>query len=194
MALREINLIPLDILARRQQLRHVSCWTGLLLILLVSIFGYHLYQVKMMPRINMSASNLRDIEKELTVKTKEIQIGQNELDKLRRQYSDLKSVTFGQSFSQMLFRLSQAMDDQTWLRSLKINSKGPPKTVELLISGYSVSNEALGYFLNRLSMDSFYKTAVLNYAKESLLKNTHSNKSESVKQMEFEIQCTLSGR
>ena len=194
MALREINLIPFDILARRQRLRHVRCWTGFLAISLMSIFGFHLYQVNNMPQINVPASNLGDIEKDLAANIKEIKKSQEELKKLNQQYSDLKAVTFGQSFSRLLFRLAQAMDSQTWLKSLKINTTNQKKPAELLITGYSVSNGVLGYFLNRLSLDSFFENAILNYAKESLLKKPDSNKKGSVKQMEFEIQCKLSGR
>ena len=194
MALREINLIPLDILTRRQQLRHVWYWAGFLAILLMSIFGFHINQVNNMPRINVPGSNLDDIEKDLTAKIKEIKRSQEELKKLNQQYSDLKAVTFGQSFSRLLFQLAQAMDSQTWLKSLNINTTNPKKPAELLITGYTVSNEVLGYFLNRLSLDSFFENAILNYTKESLLKKPDSNKKGSVKQMEFEIQCKLSGR
>jgi len=147
-----------------------------------------------MPKINVPASNLAEIEKDLTSKIKEIKRSQVELKKLNQQYSDLKAVTFGRSFSRLLFRLAQAMDNQTWLKTLKINTTNPKKPAELLITGYSVSNEALGYLLNRLSLDSLFESAILNYVKESLLKKPDSNKKGSVKQMEFEIQCKLSDR
>ena len=84
MALREINLVPSNILARRQLLRHCSFWAGCLVILLAPIFGFYVYQARATTAQNRSFANPDDINKHLVQQIGAIKRIQEELELLNK--------------------------------------------------------------------------------------------------------------
>ena len=192
MALREINLVPSNILARRQLLRHCSFWAGCLGILLAPIFGFYVYQAGATMAQNRSILNPDDINKHLLRQMEAIKRSQEELESLNKQQTDLQAVAGHSQYSKILFKLADTVNGSTWLKSLRIdsgrNSKDP---IMLQVSGYAETNEALGNFLNRLGGNPLFDNVVLKHATETQLEESGVKDENPSKQVEFEIACRI---
>jgi Tfp pilus assembly protein PilN len=192
MALREINLVPSNILARRQLLRHCSFWVGCLVILLVPIFGFYVYQAGATTAQNRSFANPDDINKHLLQQIDSIKRIQEELELLNKQQADLQAIVGQSDYTKILFKLADTVNSNTWLKSLQIDSGSNPKDpTTLQVSGYSATNEALGNFLNRLGSNPLFDNVVLKHATETLMEKSNANNERSAKRVEFEIACSI---
>lgn len=192
MALREINLIPGDILTRRHLKRHLSFWAGCLVISLVFIFGFFFYQKHVVLAEKSAFGNLQDTHTHLGLRIQEIKRIQEELEKLDQQQSVLRTIIRGPICSRVLSRLADIMNESTWLTQLTTDdNRKTEKGASLKLSGFSFSNEELGNFLNRLTAESMFKTVLLKYAQETMLSQPDRNKGEAVKVVKFEIECEL---
>ena len=192
MALREINLVPSNILARRQLLRHCSFWAGCLVILLAPIFCFYVYQAGATTAQNRSFVNPDDINKHLIQQIDAIKRIQEELELFNKQQTDLQAIVGHSDYSRILFKLADTVNDKTWLKSLQIDSGNNPKDpIMLQVSGYSATNEALGNFLNRLGSDPLFDNVVLKHATETLMKNSDVNDVKPAKGVAFEIACRI---
>ncbi|MBW1962305.1 MAG: PilN domain-containing protein [Deltaproteobacteria bacterium] len=191
MALREINLIPSDIMLHRYLVRHMGLWAGLLAILLAPIVSYYIYQTKVALSYRPLETTLGDITRNINTKLQEIKTVQNRVKKVNHRLSDIESVTSQQSYALILFKLSKAVNRYLWLRSLSIQSQS--KNSELLINGYALSNEAIGDLLNRLSTDELFEKVVLNYARQPSVGKKKARLNE-FRRIEFEIRCDITRR
>ena len=192
MALREINLVPSNILARRQLLRHFSFWAGCLVILLAPIFGFYVYRAGATTAQNSSFADPDDINKHLLQQIDAVKRIQKELELLNQQQADLQAVIGHSDYSKILFKLVDTVNGNTWLKSLQFDSgKKPKEPIMLQVSGYATTNEALGNFLNRLGSDPLFENVVLKYAKETLMEKSDVNDEKPAKQVEFEIVCGI---
>ena len=192
MALREINLVPSNILARRQLLRHFSFWAACLVILLAPIFGFYVYRVGTAMAQNRSFVDPDNINKHLSQQINAVKRIQEELELLSKQQADLQAVVGHSDYSKILFKLADTVNGNTWLKSLQIDSGSNPKDpIMLQVSGYAATNEALGNFLNRLGSDPLFDNVVLKYAKETLLEKSDANDQKPVNRVEFEIACRI---
>ena len=192
MALREINLIPADILTRRLLQRHLSFWTGCLVISLILIFGFFFYQKHVVLAKKSTFGNLQDTHNHLGLRIQEIKRIQDELEKLDQQQSVLKTIITGPVCSRVLWKLADIMNENTWLTLLITdNGRNTEKEATLQLIGFSFSNEELGNFLNRLTAESMFATVILKYARETLLAQHDRNASKDIKVVQFEIECEL---
>lgn len=193
MALREINLVPADVVYRKYQIRHLFVWAGCLLFFLSLIFGFYLYQVYFVLPRNRPVATIKDIHTQLGATIEEISETQKEIERLRVQESFLKELIWNQSFSRVLLRLSEIMNNRTWLARLAIDAeknrdRGEPG---MSLSGYTLSNDDLGNFLTRLSVDSLFQGVLLKYAKESRITLSRENQKTPVRVIGFEIECRI---
>jgi Tfp pilus assembly protein PilN len=192
MALREINLIPADILTRRLLQRHISFWTGCLVISLVLIFGFFFYQKHVVLAEKSAFGTLQDTHTHLGLRIQEIKRIQEELEKLDQQQSVLRTIIRGPICSQVLWKLDNIMNESTWLTLLTTDdNRKTERGASLKLSGFSFSNEELGNFLNRLTGESMFGAVVLKYAQETMLTQPDRNAGEAVKAVKFEIECEL---
>ena len=192
MALREINLIPADIQNRRHLQRHISFWTGCLVISLVLIFGFFFYQKHVVLAKKSAFGNLQDTHTHLGLRIQEIKRIQEELEKLDQQQSVLRTIIRGPICSRVLWKLDDIMNESTWLTLLTTDdNRKTEKGASLKLSGFSFSNEELGNFLNRLTGESMFGAVVLKYAQETMLTQPDRNAGEAVKAVKFEIECEL---
>ncbi len=192
MALREINLVPSNILARRQLLRHFSFWAGCLVILLAPIFGFYVYRAGATTAQNRTIANPDDINKHMSQQVSTVKRIQRELELLNKQQADLQAIVRYSDYSGILSKLADTMNGYTWLKSLKIDSgSNPDDPTMLLVSGCATPNEALGNFLNRLGSNPLFEDVVLKYATETLMENSDVNDEKPEKQVEFEIVCRI---
>ena len=192
MALREINLIPGDILTRRHLKRHLSFWTGCLILSLMLIFGYIFYQKHVVLAKKHTFGNLQDTHTHLGLRIQEIKRIQEELEKLDQQQSVLRTIIRGPICSRVLWKLADIMNENTWLTLLTTDdNRKTEKGASLKLSGFSFSNEELGNFLNRLTAESMFKAVLLKYAQETILAQPERHSEEAVKVVKFEIECEL---
>lgn len=193
MALREINLVPADILSHRQLRRHLCFWAGWMAISFALIFGFHIYQTNMAMAQKSPATNLKDIETQLASKIAEVKQIQEELEILNKKQAALATLTEDQVYSGILSRLTQMMNDYTWLTQLAINQgRGKDGNTNLQLTGFSSRNEELGDFLNLLSSEPLFEAVSLKYAREIKKKLPGQKAVEPVEMIHFQIDCNIS--
>jgi len=194
MALRDINLVPTQELEKRRLIRHLLFWSGCLLGALIFIFCLYLLQVYMIQMQKRSLTQIGKVPMYLNSKMENIRLLQADQEKLNLQKAAIDSIMKkNRSYSLVLFRLSRLMNESTWLSQLTIDgSKEKDSEARLLLTGFSMSNENLGDFLNRLSQDTLFKAVVLKYARESERENTTQNLNRPANLIQYQIECSLS--
>jgi Tfp pilus assembly protein PilN len=186
MALRDINLIPGEILERRSVVRHLLLWVSGLVIVAVLVVAAQVYS----NRIGFGDAHKRQgaVHERIASLARmvgEIRREQKELDLVRRERLQLAALIEQRgSCSSVLAKLSDVMNDQTWLQQLAFNT-APDHTVNLRLMGVSHTHEALGTFIQRLSGEPMFRKVVLKSAQE-----TRDPLSGSAP-VQFQIECDL---
>jgi Tfp pilus assembly protein PilN len=193
MALREINLIPADILHKKHLFRRLFLWAGCLTLCLSLIFGFYSYQVHVVLPKKRPVTTLEDMHKQLGTTIEEIKETQQEIQRLSLQESFLKNLTRIQPFSRLLLKLSEIMNTRTWLTKLTLNAgTEEEKTVSgIELYGSSLSNDDLGNFLTQLSGEPMFYNVVLKYAKETRIAKSNQDRNALVKVIQFQIDCEI---
>jgi Tfp pilus assembly protein PilN len=169
MAVKDINLIPADILTRRYVLRHVCFWTGCLILSLSLIgIGTLLFNHAYLPSKHAAIAAMRNAPLTLNTKAEEIRQIQTELSNLNKRKSALQFiVTRNPSYAAVITKLADIMNEDTWLTQLNLDSEpGVEGKTHLKLSGFSFSNAKLGDFLNRLASETMFTGVELKYSKE----------------------------
>ena len=194
MALRDINLVPAQELERRHLIRHLLFWSGCLIGAIMLIFCLYLLQVYTLQTQKRSLTQMGDIPLSLKSKMENIRRLQTDKEKLNQQKAVMDTITKNnQSYSLVLFKLSHLMNENTWLSQLVINgSKEKKSEARLLLTGFSLSNDNLGNFINGLSQDTMFKAVVLKYAKDNEKENTTHQLNRPANLIQFQIECSLS--
>ncbi|MCG6946981.1 MAG: PilN domain-containing protein [Deltaproteobacteria bacterium] len=192
MALREINLTPSEVLARREFLRHLGFWAGCLLISLSLIWGFYFLQDYTLLAKRRKVAELKKMHLNLGAKIDEIKVMRAELNSLRQEQSGLENITLNKPYSRIFAELSDLINEHTWLTQLNIDSGlDEETTASLKLTGFSFSAEELGNFLDQLTADPLFKTVVLQQAREDetvqLSKNTHA----PIRLIQFNIECSI---
>jgi Tfp pilus assembly protein PilN len=195
MALRDINLIPVETLHRRYVARHISVWAGGLVFLLGVIFGFYQYQVRTVLPRQRPVTTLEDMHLKLGTTMEEIKVTQTEIERLSHQEAFIKKLSTTQPFSRLLNRLSTIMNAQTWLTELTVDTdtESEQKVLVMKLSGFSLSNDELGNFLTRLSEDRLFENVVLKYAKENRIAGLSEKRKSPLKVIRFQIDLNISG-
>jgi len=193
MALREVNLIPAEVLHQKYVIRHLFLWAGSLVLLLGLIFGFYQYQRHAVLLKNRPKTTLEDMHIQLGATIAEIKISQQEIEQLSQQDAFLKTLNTNQPFSEVLLKLSDIINAQTWLTRLTITSTPENEAVAsgIQLYGYSLSNDHVGIFLNRLSEDPLFHNVVLRYAREAqaqVIQSPQDSKAQ-LKVIQFQIDC-----
>ena len=103
MALREVNLIPAGILHRRRLVRHMCFWGVCLLVSLSMIFGFFLYQMRVIQARQPALQSLDEIQMHLGKRLMEIERIQTELQRLNQQQVVLENITRNKSYCRVLW-------------------------------------------------------------------------------------------
>jgi Tfp pilus assembly protein PilN len=192
MALREINLTPSEILARREFLRHLGFWAGCLLISLGLIWGFYFLQKHALSAKKSKVAELKRMHLNLGVKIDEIKLMRAELNTLRQKQSGLENITLNKPYSRMFAELSDIMNEQTWLTQLNLDSGLEEETTaSLKLTGFSFSAEELGNFLSQLTAEPLFKTVVLQQAREYEAVQLSKNVNVPVRLIQFNIDCNI---
>jgi len=193
MALREINLVPGDILARRHLLRHLGIWAGCLIIPLGLILGFHVHQTKEALAEKVDPLTLKQARRVLGSKIEKIKRLQEELDGFHQQESDFKAVTNNLAYSRILTKLVGMMNGDTWLTLLAIESpKDTGGDLRVQLTGFASRNEELGNLLSQLSSEPIFKDVLLKQAKESVTAQSNGDAGRPARLIQFQIQCKVS--
>ena len=191
MALREINLIPVDVLQKKYLLRHLFFWTGCLMLCFFLIFGFYLYQVHVALAKERPETTLDDIHAKLGITLEEIKETQQEIQRLSYQEAFINTLSRTPPYSIIFMKLSEIMNKRTWLTKLIIRSNSEEELAPVIsLCGISLSNEDLGSFLNRISGEPMFSNVILKYAEDSQISTSRQN--QRVNAIEFEINCEIS--
>lgn len=192
MALREINLVPSEILAHRQLVRHLYFWAGCLAITLSLIAGFYLYQTRVVFAKGRTFTSLKEVQTNLGARIDKIKLIQKELEKLTEQQIVLDTVTRKQSYSRVLSRLADIIRAQTWLTQLAMERQRDKQgNISVTLTGFSLSNKALGDFLNQLTREPIFKAVSLKYAKETTGEQSNQEQGARVRLIQFQIDCVI---
>jgi len=192
MAIREINLIPEEILARRHLVRHLCLWAGCLGMSLALIFGFHMYQMNIALAQKQDLPTLKDTDTNLGAKIEEIKHVQGELEELRRKQVALEDLTGNTPYSRIIQRLSEAAEGYVWFSLLGIEGgKKKDERITVRLTGFSPRNEELGEFLNRLSGDPLFDAVLLNYATETKTLEASQSAGDLLDLIGFQIVCRI---
>ena len=192
MALRETNLIPLEILTRRFLFRHLRSWTILLVVCILTLIGVYYYQTRMVMANQRSLTTLQDIPSLVGAKVQEVNQIQEELEKLDQQRIVLQTIIRNQPYSRVLSRLASLMHKNTWLTQLTIeDSPDQAHNARLILVGYAFANEELALFLKHLSTDPMFDQVFLKFVKEA--KEVPLDKERKITRdlIYFQIECEI---
>lgn len=194
MALREINLISSDILYSRYLKRHLSFWALWLILSLTLLGSFFYYQTHFVLNKKRPMKNLEDIHSLIGTKIEDIYRIQAELERLDQQQSVLKTIKRTRPYSSVLSKLSNIMNNDTWLTSLTIDSssdKNKGENDNLELTGFALSNNKLGNFLSLLSSDVLFKDVVLKYSKEARNAQAYPASEANTSLIQFQIACKM---
>jgi len=196
MALREINFIPIEIVARRTLLRHLFFWTGRMVISLGLIWGFHFYHEHALQAEKRTVTTLKEMHANLGAKINEIKQIREELEGLSQKQAGLETITRNESYSRIFAKLADIMNEATWLSQLAIDSGLQAKAeaeveTSLRLTGFSLSAEELGNFLTRLSNEAMFKNVVLRRATESETSGLYKDMRQPIRLIQFEIVCSV---
>ena len=192
MALRDVNLIPPDLLGRRHLVRHLLFWSGCLLGSLALIWGLYFCQVHVVSAKKTRMARLNDMHAQLGAKIEEIKRVQAELELFREQHSVIDMISSKLSYAQIALKLAEIMNDSTWLTQLAMHNGSEGKSeASLRVAGFSLSNEELGNFISELSNDPRVQAVVLKHAKECEVAEPNQKGAEPEKLVDFQIECTV---
>jgi Tfp pilus assembly protein PilN len=192
MALREINLVPADILDRRHLLRHLSFWGMTLGIVLVLIFSVHLYQRQFVLASGRIPGNIENIKKAITLKSERIKTLQGETERMKQKRDAIRQIAGNLPYTLILATLADILNGSTWLTQLSLERDQTLQgSANLKIQGSSFYNEELGNFLNQLSGEGVFQNVSLKYARETLLATSEQNNGAPVEVTHFQIECRV---
>ena len=192
MALREINLVPADILEKNYLFRRLFFWAGCLTLCLSLISGFYLYQVHVVLPKKRPVTTFEDMQKQLGTTLEEIKETQQEVQRLSLQETFLKNLIRIQPFSRILLKLSEIMNTRTWLTKLTIKSNTDKDVVPVIeLYGSSLSNDDLGSFLTQLSGESVFNKVILKYSRETQIATSSKDRKALVKVIQFQIDCEI---
>jgi Tfp pilus assembly protein PilN len=186
MAVRDINLIPGEILERRTLVRRLLLWLSILVVVVALVMAAIGYQKRIVYGETQNRQGAQKGQAAVLAKiVGEIRKEQKELDIARREHVQLSAlIEQRQSYSSVLAKLADVMNDQTWLQQLAFNTN-PDRTLHLSLTGFSHSHETLGTFIQRLSGEPTFRQVVLKSAQES------EDKLSGAAPVQFQIECDI---
>jgi Tfp pilus assembly protein PilN len=192
MALRETNLIPPEVLARREFLRHLSFWIGCSVISLSLIWGFYFYQIHVLQTKRRTVAELKQKHQDLGTKINEIRRIQVELDRMRQEQAGLENITVAAPYSQIFAKLADIMNEDTWLSQLTLDSgREEEAAIRLRLTGFSFSADELGNFLQQLSKEPLFQKVVLQNAREKVNSQFTGGSGKAIRLIQFNIECEI---
>ncbi|MBU0465900.1 MAG: PilN domain-containing protein [Proteobacteria bacterium] len=194
MALRQINMIPGNILARTDLVRHLWFWgKGLVFILLLFVMFYlaQASRFALQQKAQHSDASMK------VIVTNKIEQALKKADGINMQMQDLKlkagllaTLTNQQLYYDILAVFAHAFNDATWIDHLSIQ-RGNEKDTDrsnLMVDGFSLTHNTLGAFLESLSGNNRIQDVVLVYAKKQEQKSPDLDVASLI---QFKLTCSI---
>jgi Tfp pilus assembly protein PilN len=192
MALREINLVPADILGRRHLLRHLSFWGMTLGFVLMSICGFHLVQRHAVLTSDRVPGRLESIKSTIALKSEKIKVLQTEVQRLKKKRNALRQIAGYRPYTLILATLADILNGSTWFTQLSLErDQSLTAAANLRIQGSALCNEELGNFLNQLSEERAFQNVTLKYARETIMTSSLKNTGAPLELTRFQIECRV---
>ena len=192
MALREINLVPADLLTRRHLSRHLSFWGMTLGFVLALIFGFHLYQIQFVFASQRIPGKIEGIKSAITSRSEQIKALQAEMERLKQKRDAIRQIAGNLRYTLILATLADRLNASTWFTQLSLErDQIRPGSANLNIQGSSFGNEELGNFLNQLSEEGVFQNVSLKYARESVLARSELESGAPMEVTHFQIECNV---
>lgn len=192
MTLREINLVPGDILQGDLLKRQILRWCLALALCLLAIFGIYGYQSRVVLARMRPSTTLAEMRAQLGATLDEISSAQKEIERLSTQQAIIKELSVHYAFPDLLELLADTLNAQTWLTRVELEtggSKGIQPSMQL--KGFAVSNELLAEFLTHLAKAKPVENVVLKLAQEAKVPSLIPDSEALVKVVDFDIACRL---
>jgi len=159
MALRDVNMVPDEVLNRRYAGRHLAAWgVCYLLTLGFAAAGYATY-VRTSVAQHPPAMDEQQVRRQLASTIIGIQQKKDDLERLAL----ARRVAGVATAPRALTRLAEIMDPAMWLTDLTFQA-GKETRAGLLFNGRSVSHARLGAFVRQLGGDRMFRNVALRNA------------------------------
>lgn len=193
MALREINLVPPEIVTRRFLFRHLNLWAGCLVVSLLLVAGFFVYQSRIALADTVPQKALRETTARLNAKIDEINRLKKEVEGIVKDQSVMDAIAGKQSYSRILLRVSTILNASTWLSQITVDTDPSQNNLlKMKLAGYSISNRVLGDFMNRLSFEPTFNDVALRFSREGQVSDPNGKGDASMKVVLFLIECNIS--
>jgi Tfp pilus assembly protein PilN len=192
MTIRDLNLVPAEMLYRGQAALRLRRWGIGLVICLAVIFGLHAYQTRYALAKLRPVTTLSDMHLRLGATLEEITNTQQEIDRLSLQQSIVQELTLHLPYSSLLQTLAAEMNPHAWLVRLEIESvQETGGGNRMILEGYALSNELLADLLTHLSTAPPVEGIVLKFAKNASLSGVMPHPDQVIPAVHFELDCRL---
>jgi len=187
--------VPARIVYRRRVVHRACFWSVCLLTALAMIAGAFVYQTRVIKTQRPVLQSLDEIQMLLGERTSLLKRIRAELQSLNQQRMALAKITKNQSYCQVLWRLSEIFNDETWLTQLSIDRSREMGTgIQMGLTGLSISNATLGNFMSRISIDPMFNDVRLVYAKEGSRRIKSTSSDKPLKLIQFQIESLVTYR
>ncbi|MBI9089376.1 MAG: PilN domain-containing protein [Desulfobacterium sp.] len=185
MALREINMIPGEIMGFELLKRQLKAWGKILVLVLMALGMTGMGEHRWLMDQRRAASHGLSMETRLKTVIQEIHGIQETLETIRIRNKTLEILGNRFHFYGVVQRISQPFDHLTWLGHLRIQgNKTAPNRSQVELEGFSMTHASLGNFINRLSAVPGVREIVLAHANQN-----HGTESGP---LAFKLSCTVS--
>ncbi len=175
----KINLIPVRVARKRENIRQEVSVAVLSLILLIIIGGY--FYFSLLKKVGKVETNLRTVNKNIQ-RLKKIE---NEVEKYKKQKNiieqKLETINTLEKGKKgpvhVLDEICTRIPDKLWLTLLD------EKNLQLKLEGRALDNETIALFMTKLGKSSYFKNVELKIAKK--------RKVETLLLKEFTIICRI---
>jgi Tfp pilus assembly protein PilN len=192
MTIRDVNLIPAEMLYRAQIVLRFKRWGIGLIICLAVIFGAHAYQTRYVLAKLRPATTLSDMHLRLGATLEEITDTQREIEHLSTQQAIIQELTLHLPYSGLLQTLAGAMNLHTWLVRLDAHTAQETGGANrMTLEGYALTNELLAGFLTHLSTAPPVSGVALKFAKDAKVSGLTAHADQVLAVVHFEMECHL---
>jgi hypothetical protein len=193
MALRQINMIPSDILVKTSLTRHLQFWgKGLTGLVVLFAFCYlaqgHWFKRQQNANDSNASMNLKlsDKIRQTTQASDKVRL---QMENLRVKSGMLATLSDQEPFYGILAVLADSFNDSTWIDHFSIQ-RGSEKErggSAIVVEGFSMTHHTLGLFLESLSGISRVQDVVLIYAK----KHAPASAPDLSRIIRFKLSCSV---
>ncbi|MBI9082252.1 MAG: PilN domain-containing protein [Desulfobacterales bacterium] len=192
MALRPVNLLDPD-LARRSHLHRIGRrWLLCLVATQVLVWGGYAYTSRAVLGPRHTVQSIPAADHDLGLRIEAINQARKSLTQLQEQHQAIEAIVRHRSYARVLGQLSEMLPADAWLTRLDADEpKNLAGEAGLTLTGMARTSEALGEFMDRLSMASPFADVSLKFARNGHTGTEPTSAGSAA--VAFQIACRLTG-